>query len=428
MESIDEEQNGSVDTSKTVVEQATYVSEGSGRLRHSGVVSPNGGGATALANSLTAAVAQVRSNGTVVLVPFDPEKHGFINNIFSVKHLSQVVAPAVSTQALTVPQPGGAVSFVHVSIPSNTQVVQSVIQQNQQSVIQSPGSTTLQSLGKHVFFVNKDSVIHSTEGDSGVHPVQILTSSKSFGDSESGFVAVATQGEELKKRQENLTRQPSYHKILKELSLTEPQVAMPALEGEINLSKREENKSEEEISQRSTSNSSHLGQSLTVAGTQYQGTAGLLKAIQMTASSQDDGIQGIQTLSMASTGSGSTGTILQYTQGPDGQFYVPVSVSGVDLQTYQIRAAPSSPTSGLSQGVVMATASSVKSQEQHAEELSRKRELRLLKNREAAKECRRKKKEYIKCLENRVAVLENQNKALIEELKSLKELYCQKTD
>ena len=77
--------------------------------------------------------------------------------------------------------------------------------------------------------------------------------------------------------------------------------------------------------------------------------------------------------------------------------------------------------------------------------LSRKREIRLLKNREAARECRRKKKEYIKCLENRysavqcstvhstvqylmcvesrVAVLENQNKALIEELKSLKELY-----
>lgn len=59
------------------------------------------------------------------------------------------------------------------------------------------------------------------------------------------------------------------------------------------------------------------------------------------------------------------------------------------------------------------------------EDQSRKRELRLLKNREAARECRRKKKEYIKCLENRVAVLENQNKALIEELKTLKELYCQ---
>lgn len=46
--------------------------------------------------------------------------------------------------------------------------------------------------------------------------------------------------------------------------------------------------------------------------------------------------------------------------------------------------------------------------------------------REAARECRRKKKDYVKCLENRVAVLENQNKTLIEELKALKELYCQK--
>lgn len=48
--------------------------------------------------------------------------------------------------------------------------------------------------------------------------------------------------------------------------------------------------------------------------------------------------------------------------------------------------------------------------------------------REAARECRRKKKEYIKCLENRVAVLETQNKTLIDELKSLKELYCQNGD
>ncbi|CAI4231122.1 unnamed protein product [Auanema sp. JU1783] len=63
---------------------------------------------------------------------------------------------------------------------------------------------------------------------------------------------------------------------------------------------------------------------------------------------------------------------------------------------------------------------------QGEDESSRKRQVRLLKNREAAKECRRKKKEYVKCLENRVSVLENQNKALIEELKTLKELYCRK--
>ena len=65
-------------------------------------------------------------------------------------------------------------------------------------------------------------------------------------------------------------------------------------------------------------------------------------------------------------------------------------------------------------------------QHQPGDHQTRKRTVRLLKNREAARECRRKKKEYIKCLEERVAVLENQNKTLIGELKSLKELYCQK--
>jgi hypothetical protein len=49
-------------------------------------------------------------------------------------------------------------------------------------------------------------------------------------------------------------------------------------------------------------------------------------------------------------------------------------------------------------------------------------------NREAARECRRKKKEYIKCLENRVCVLEKQNKTLIEELRSLRESYCKNGD
>ncbi|XP_054479183.1 cyclic AMP-dependent transcription factor ATF-1-like [Anoplopoma fimbria] len=57
-----------------------------------------------------------------------------------------------------------------------------------------------------------------------------------------------------------------------------------------------------------------------------------------------------------------------------------------------------------------------------------KREIRLMKNREAARECRRKKKEYVKCLENRVAVLENQNKTLIEELRALKVIYRHKVE
>jgi len=126
-----------------------------------------------------------------------------------------------------------------------------------------------------------------------------------------------------------------------------------------------------------------------------------------------------------------------------------VCVTG-DLQAYTLR--PVTTTAGLNTGVVVGSGSaqSLQNSKHLVDEAARnheirimkgtsgnhsdewdpseptlqKRELRLLKNREAARECRRKKKEYIKCLENRVAVLENQNKALIDELKSLKELYC----
>ncbi|XP_012043431.1 cAMP-responsive element modulator isoform X15 [Ovis aries] len=96
-----------------------------------------------------------------------------------------------------------------------------------------------------------------------------------------------------------------------------------------------------------------------------------------------------------------------------------------EMPTYQIRA----PTTALPQGVVMAASpGSLHSPQQLAEEATRKRELRLMKNREAAKECRRRKKEYVKCLESRVAVLEVQNKKLIEELETLKDICSPKTD
>ncbi|KAM9428724.1 cAMP-responsive element modulator-like isoform 2-T3 [Salvelinus alpinus] len=99
-----------------------------------------------------------------------------------------------------------------------------------------------------------------------------------------------------------------------------------------------------------------------------------------------------------------------------------------DMPAYQLR----SPTSsGLPQGLVMAASPgslSMHNPPMHTEEVTRKREVRLMKNREAARECRKKKKEYVKCLENRVAVLENQNKTLIEELKALKDIYCHKNE
>ncbi|XP_048865579.1 cAMP-responsive element modulator-like isoform X3 [Brienomyrus brachyistius] len=124
--------------------------------------------------------------------------------------------------------------------------------------------------------------------------------------------------------------------------------------------------------------------------------------------------------------------IVQYAaQSPGGKKFVSLPGSNMamratgDMSTYQI----CSPTSSLPHGVVMASSpGSVPSPQQLAVEATRKRELRLMKNREAARECRRKKKEYVKCLENRVAVLENQNKTLIEELKVLKDLYCHKPE
>nr|XP_034985302.1 cAMP-responsive element modulator isoform X4 [Zootoca vivipara] len=147
-----------------------------------------------------------------------------------------------------------------------------------------------------------------------------------------------------------------------------------------------------------------------------------------------DGVQGLQTLTMTNSGAPQPGaTIVQYAaQTADGtqQFFVPgsqvvVQAATGDMPTYQIR----TPTTALPQGVVMAASpGTLHSPQQLAEEATRKRELRLMKNREAARECRRKKKEYVKCLENRVAVLENQNKTLIEELKALKDLYCHKAE
>ncbi|XP_029560529.1 cAMP-responsive element modulator isoform X3 [Salmo trutta] len=98
-----------------------------------------------------------------------------------------------------------------------------------------------------------------------------------------------------------------------------------------------------------------------------------------------------------------------------------------DMPAYQLR----SPTSSMPQGLVMAASPgslSMHSPPVHTEEVTRKREVRLMKNREAARECRRKKKEYVRCLENRVGVLENQNKTLIEELRALKDIYCHKNE
>ncbi|XP_041120634.1 cyclic AMP-responsive element-binding protein 1 isoform X2 [Polyodon spathula] len=275
------------------------------------------------------------------------------------------------------------------------------------TLVQLPNGQTVQVHG--VIQAAQPSVIQSPQ----VQTVQISTIAESEDSQESVDSVTDSQ-----KRREILSRRPSYRKILNDLSSDAPGV--PRIE---------EEKSEEDSSTPAIT-------TVTVPTPIYQTSTGQYIAITQggaiqLANNGTDGMQGLQTLTMSNAAAAQPGTtILQYAQTSDGQqILVPsnqvvVQAASGDVQAYQIRTAP---TSTIAPGVVMASSPALPTH-QTAEEATRKREVRLMKNREAARECRRKKKEYVKCLENRVAVLENQNKTLIEELKALKDLYCHKSD
>ncbi|NWV48915.1 CREB1 protein, partial [Daphoenositta chrysoptera] len=287
-----------------------------------------------------------------------------------------------------------------VQLPNGQTVqVHGVIQAAQPSVIQSPQVQTVQVLTEEI-----PNIL--------IGPLKISTIAESEDSQESVDSVTDSQ-----KRREILSRRPSYRKILNDLSSDAPGV--PRIE---------EEKSEEETAAPAIA-------TVTVPTPIYQTSSGQYIAITQGGAIQlsnngTDGVQGLQTLTMTNAAATQPGTtILQYAQTTDGQqILVPsnqvvVQAASGDVQTYQIRTAP---TSTIAPGVVMASSPALPTQP--AEEAARKREVRLMKNRHAARECRRKKKEYVKCLENRVAVLENQNKTLIEELKALKDLYCHKSD
>ncbi|KAM8721866.1 cyclic AMP-responsive element-binding protein 1-like isoform X2 [Sparus aurata] len=274
------------------------------------------------------------------------------------------------------------------------------------TLVQLPNGQTVQVHG--VIQAAQPSVIQSPQ----VQTVQISTVAESEDSQESVDSVTDSQ-----KRREILSRRPSYRKILNDLSSDVP--AVPRIE---------EEKSEDDTAPAITT--------VTMPTPIYQTSSGQYIAITQggaiqLANNGTDGVQGLQTLTMANAAGAQSGaTILQYAQTSDGQqILVPsnqvvVQAASGDVQAYQIRTAP---TSAITPGVVMATSPALGSGG-GTEEVTRKREVRLMKNREAARECRRKKKEYVKCLENRVAVLENQNKTLIEELKALKDLYCHKSE
>uniref|UniRef100_A0A667WW03 cAMP responsive element binding protein 1 n=1 Tax=Myripristis murdjan TaxID=586833 RepID=A0A667WW03_9TELE len=280
-----------------------------------------------------------------------------------------------------------------VQLPNGQTVqVHGVIQAAQPSVIQSPQVQTVQ--------------VRETLGQ------RLISTVAESEDSQESVDSVT----DSQKRREILSRRPSYRKILNDLSSDVP--AVPRIE---------EEKSEDDSAPAITT--------VTMPTPIYQTSSGQYIAITQggaiqLANNGTDGVQGLQTLTMANAAAAQPGaTILQYAQTSDGQqILVPsnqvvVQAASGDVQAYQIRTAP---TSTIAPGVVMASSPALSTG--GTEEVTRKREVRLMKNREAARECRRKKKEYVKCLENRVAVLENQNKTLIEELKALKDLYCHKSE
>ncbi|KAM3866099.1 cAMP-responsive element modulator [Diretmus argenteus] len=267
--------------------------------------------------------------------------------------------------------------------------------------------------------------VSGTAGSSGVTVVQLpdgqtvqvhgVIQAPQASVIQSPQVQIATEGEEsttdTQKRREILSRRPSYRKILNELSSDSR--AVPRIE---------EEKAEEEAPVSSIASAS-------VPTSIYQTSSGQYIAI-----TQGGAIQLTNPGDEALQGQTPGATILQCAAQPGDspqQFYIQggqvlIQAATGDIPAYQLR----SPNSGLTQSIVMAASPDTMHSPsgQHTEEVTRKREVRLMKNREAARECRRKKKEYVKCLENRVAVLENQNKTLIEELKALKDIYCHKAE
>ncbi|XP_071446294.1 cAMP-responsive element modulator-like isoform X6 [Hetaerina americana] len=206
------------------------------------------------------------------------------------------------------PSPGEA------SSPTVTSV-QSVIQPNQQSVIQTAANIHPVHLSKgNVILVSKPNSVIQTAGGN-LQTLQVVET----GSDES----LSNDDETAKKRRDILTRRPSYRKILNDLGGGEIAV-IPA--GTIQIA---------------------------------TGPGG-----------QGDGVQGLHTLTMTNATTAS-GTIVQYAQGQDGQFFVPGELIGKEVIF----------EAAFMDGVVTTNAgSNIQSSQQLAEEAARKRELRLMKN------------------------------------------------
>ncbi|XP_054246123.1 cAMP-responsive element modulator isoform X5 [Indicator indicator] len=255
-------------------------------------------------------------------------------------------------------QPGRS----HISPGSEVSVAASSAGRRSPAVtlVQLPSGQTVHTQG--VIQATQHSVIQSSH----MQAVQVASVADESAESE-GVT-------DSQKRREILSRRPSYRKILNELSSDAP--AVPRIE--------EEEKSEDEGAPSGIS-------AMTVPTSLYHSSTGQYITITQGGTIQisnppSDGVHGLQTLGMTNSGAPQPGaTIVQYAgQSPDGtqQFFLPgsqvvVQAATGDMPGYQIR----TPTTNLPQGVVMAASpGTLHSPQQLAEEATRKRELRLMKN------------------------------------------------
>ena len=202
----------------------------------------------------------------------------------------------------------------------------------------------------------------------------------------------------------DLIRQPSYCKILDDLKGAEARVGHGVnLKQESGVDSGSLDVADSEDESGDALTGQQQVQTITINGQQYQ----IVSPI---------GVDGVQTLVTASGGGGG-GSPTPGAAALQNSSVVQYAASTQNGQTVFIPGTVATATASGPQIISVASASASQTSPVSASgsdhgghsgghtgvgEVTRKRELRLLKNREAARECRNKKKEYIKCLENRV--------------------------
>ena len=243
-----------------------------------------------------------------------------------------------------------------------------------------------------------------------VTTVSTSTGVSQAGDSSVSSTQATTAGGGLIKstavRREVLIRQPSYCKILDDLKGAEARVGHGVnLKQESGVDSGSLDVADSDESGDALTSGQQQVQTITINGQQYQ----IVSPI---------GVDGVQTLVTASGGGGGgsptpaaalpNSSVVQYAASTqNGQtVFIPGTVATATASGPQIIsvASASGPAPAQTSPVSVSGSDHGGHSGGHTGvgEVTRKRELRLLKNREAARECRNKKKEYIKCLENRV--------------------------